>query len=193
MTLTSIAYDLDQFIQTSQNNLGLLLELMGAMWVLNLANWWLNLHLNSLGLIPRRARGLIGIFTNCFLHKDFNHLFFNSIPLFALGLVMLSFGVQVFYLASVIIVLLGSVAVWCVGRPGNHIGASALITGYFSYIIASAYKEPTVSSIFIAVIILYYFGSIFLGIFPTSAKTSWEGHLFGFLAGIAAYFILMLS
>lgn len=190
MFLQKLAAELELFVEVSKTNVILLAQIMAAIWLLNIINWVARLRLNRFGVIPRQMRGLIGIFTSTFLHKNFNHLFFNSIPLFALGLFVMSFGVQTFCIASVLIILIEGSVVWCVGRPGTHIGASALITGYFSYVLTSAYKHPTITSLFAAAIVVYYFGSIAFSIFPSAEKTSWESHLFGFLAGIATFFIM---
>lgn len=135
--------------------------------------------------------GLIGIFTGTFLHQNFNHLFFNSIPLIALGLFMLSLGLKTFFLISLAIMLMEGSAIWLVGRPGIHIGASSLISGYFSFLLISAYAHPSFTSIIIALVTIYYFGSILLGIFPTAERVSWESHLFGFIAGIVAYYFVL--
>ena len=35
----------------------------------------------------------------------------------------------------------------------------------------------------IAFVVLFLYGSMLFGVFPTDEKVSWEGHLFGFVAG----------
>jgi membrane associated rhomboid family serine protease len=44
-------------------------------------------------------------------------------------------------------------------------------------------------SVVIAVITVFFYGSMFWGIFPLQVYISWEAHLFGFLAGIVAAWI----
>ena len=53
-----------------------------VMWAVNIFNWVLGSPLNILGIYPRSLFGLIGIIFAPILHGNFNHLFFNSIPLF---------------------------------------------------------------------------------------------------------------
>lgn len=186
--LIKLVHELNFFIIAAKTNIILLIKLMATIWAINIANWIIGSPLNYFGVRPRKTIGLIGIFIGTFLHKNFNHLFFNSIPLFALALFMMSFGLKAFYLASCIIILLEGILIWFIGRSGVHIGASSLITGYFSFVLVSAYVRPTFTTLFIAVIVLYYFGSIFFSLFPSEEKTSWEGHLLGFISGLVAYF-----
>lgn len=186
-SLNELSLELNFFINAIKENIAIFIKIIAWLWLFNIANWCTGSKLNYLGIIPRRLFGLIGIFTGTFLHKNFNHLFFNSIPLVALGLVMLSFGLKAFVYISLFIILTEGILSWLIARPGIHIGASSLISGYFSFILVSAYFRPNITSILVAIITIYYFGSIMLGIFPSEAKVSWEGHLFGFIAGILAY------
>jgi len=187
--LTDIATELSVFIQKSQIYLVPWGYALGILWAINIINWLTGSKLNILGIYPRHLFGLPGIIFSPLLHYDFNHLFFNSIPLFVLGLVILTRDVQTFYWVTTVIVLLGGFAVWLFGRKAIHIGASGLISGYFGYIIATAYLQPGIISVLLAGLVIYYFGSIFLGVFPQEEQVSWESHLLGFLSGIAAAFL----
>lgn len=188
--LTDLANQLSTFTARSQFYLIPWLYVLGLLWLINMINWTIfRSKLNVLGIYPRHLWGLVGIVFAPILHYDFNHLFFNSIPLFVLGLVILTQDVQTFYWVTLVIVVLEGFAVWLVGRNAIHIGASGLISGYFGYILVAAYLQPGVITILVAALVIYYFGSIFLGIFPQEEKISWESHLLGFLAGIAAAFL----
>jgi membrane associated rhomboid family serine protease len=188
MALNELAFELELFINAIQQNVSIFGQIIVILWFINIINWLTGSKLNYFGVRPRKPIGLLGIFFGTFLHKNFNHLFFNTIPLVALGLFMLSFGLDIFFYSSILIMLIEGIIVWVIGRPGLHIGASSLISGYFSFLLVSAYYRPSAASIIIAIITIYYFGSIFLGIFPSEEKTSWEGHLFGVIAGIITYF-----
>ena len=68
---------------------------------------------------------------------------------------------------------------------GIHIGASGLVFGYFGYLTARAIHERSFSSIVIAIAVIAVYGAgILLGVLPTDERVSWEGHLFGLLAGV---------
>ncbi len=164
--------------------------LLAGVWAFNILNWLLRSPLNSLGIRPRNAFGLIGIIFAPVLHGNFNHLFFNTIPFFVLGMFLLALGQNTFIVVSVCIALGQGFLIWLFGRKAIHIGASGVISGYFGFILTLAYFQPTLISLVLAVITLYYFGSILFGIFPTEGLVSWESHLAGLVVGIGLAYLL---
>ena len=184
--MNNIVNQLQTIIAVFNADLPFMLGFIGLLWAIQFLNVFLHYRLNVLGLYPRSAPGLLGILCMPFLHGNFNHLILNSIPLFVFGSFLLLGGHQQFFHVSGIIIILSGILVWLFGRKAIHIGASGLVMGYFSYLIIQAYYHPDVLAIGIAVTSVYYFGSLFLGLFPGEIKTSWEGHLFGFIAGIGA-------
>jgi membrane associated rhomboid family serine protease len=180
-----VEFVLETLISTIRENLAFLLGIVLSLWVLLFFNKLLGYRLNYLGIIPRTGRGLIGIIISPFLHGDANHLFFNTIPLIVLACFILVGGQPLFWRVTITIVLLSGAMIWLLGRRAIHIGASALITGYWGYLLMNAYRQPTLMAIVLAIICVYYFGGLFFGLFPSEERVSWEGHLFGCLAGIA--------
>lgn len=174
----------------AQDQLPFMGYLLGIVWAINILNWALKSHLNILGIYPRSLWGLLGIIFSPILHANFNHLFFNSIPFFVLGMFLLALGKPVFIGVTVIIALLQGILVWLFGRKYIHIGASGVISGYFGFILGLAYLQPTTASMVLAAITIYYFGTIILGIFPTSEAVSWESHLSGLVAGMFLIYVL---
>jgi membrane associated rhomboid family serine protease len=187
--LEQLSDEVSTFIEQSKHYLPYILIFIGGLWIFNIINWLTGSHLNKLGILPRKPRGLVGIIFAPFLHGNFAHLLFNTVPLLCLGLFVMTLGLNSFIWATIIICVLSGFTVWLIGRYGRHIGASALIAGYFGFVIASAYEQPTFTTFFCAGVAFYYFGGILLSLFPTDQKTSWEGHLTGFLAGLVAMFI----
>lgn len=183
--------ELTQFIHKSEFYLKPWLMIIAVVWGINIVNWILGSKLNYyLGIYPRNIFGLIGIPFSPILHQNFTHLFFNTIPLFVLGLALLSLeGLVGFYWTTLVIIIVGGLGVWLFGRKAMHIGASGLISGYFGFILISAYTAPNFITILLAIMALYYFGGIFLGLLPGKKTVSWESHLFGFLAGILCAYI----
>jgi len=173
-------------IAALQEHLPFVLTFIAILYGIHFINWILKYRLNFLGVYPRKLFGLPGIIFYPFLHSHFNHLFFNSIPLFILASFVLLKGFPTFYCISITITILSGIGIWLVGRRGFHVGASGLIMGYWSYLILDAYQQKTILSIAPALVCLYYFGGFLFHIFPTEVKSSWEAHLFGFLGGIAA-------
>lgn len=143
-----------------------------------------------LGIIPRHIFGLQGILFAPLLHADFNHIFFNSIPLLVLSNFILINGLHYYLVVTLSITVLSGIAIWCFAKSGLHIGASALITGYWGFLVCNIYQTGTLTTIILGALSVYYFAGIFFGIFPSQKGVSWEGHLFGLLAGIATSYLL---
>lgn len=144
-----------------------------------------------LGIIPRHLIGLIGIFCAPFLHADFNHLFFNTLPLLVLSDFVLINGLPYFIKALTSITLISGLLTWAFARPAIHIGASGVITGLWSLLMMNAYQNPSLTTIILGLLCIYYFAGIFLGIFPSQKGVSWEGHLFGLIAGGITGFMMI--
>ncbi|NCT57240.1 MAG: rhomboid family intramembrane serine protease [Legionella sp.] len=180
------------FIATQiQLNLENLAWITLILWGAYFVNQALGQRLLFLGIVPRKIYGLFGIFFAPFLHANFNHLFFNTIPLLVLSAFILVNGMPYFILATFLITVISGVLIWLFAKPGLHIGASAVVTGYWGLLVTGIYQESSATTILLGVVSLYYFAGIFFGIFPTKRGVSWEGHLFGLLAGIATAFILI--
>ena len=175
--------------QTKMNAHALIIILL-TLWGVFIISQLTGKRLLMLGITPRRLYGLPGIFFAPFLHANFNHVFFNSIPLVVLSNFLLINGLTYFLQVTAMIMLLSGLLIWCFAKPGLHVGASAVITGYWALLVSNIYHQGTLTAIILGVISLYYFAGIFLGIFPGKKGVSWEGHLFGLLAGLATSYFL---
>lgn len=171
-------------------NMPTVLSLLGLLWGIHIINWILGYRLNIFGIYPRHPWGFIGIFTSPFLHGHFNHLFFNSIPFVILASFVMLNGFPQFLMISAIIIILSGLGIWIFGRKCIHIGASSLIMGYLGYCLVNSYYHSSVVSIGVALVCLYYFAGLLFSIFPSDVKVSWEGHLFGLIAGIATVYLM---
>lgn len=180
-----VSADLSRMIALMQANTLLALKIIAVLWGVQILNTLLRYRLNVLGIYPRNPIGLVGIFTSPFLHGSFNHLFFNTIPLFLLLLLMLAKGFHFFLLLTFNIMLMGGLATWLFGRKALHVGASSVIMGYMGYLLTQAYANRSASALILGALALYYCGSILLSLIPNDEKTSFEGHIFGFMAGVA--------
>ena len=188
--LETVNAGLDLIISQTKANASTLAVILFVPWLVFALNAIVGKRLFWLGIFPRRLHGLWGILFSPFLHANFNHLFFNSIPLLVLSNFVLIDGLPIFLEVTAIIMLLSGLLLWCFGKSGLHIGASALITGYWGFLVSNILQQGTFKAIILGVISLYYFAGIFLGIFPGKKGVSWEGHLFGLLAGLAASYII---
>lgn len=155
-----------------------------AIWVVEIVNFFLGHGLSTWGILPRQASGLIGIPLAPFLHGGLWHAASNTLPLLILGGLMLIGGKRQFWTITIGTVLLGGFLVWLFGRSALHVGASGLVFGYFGALLARAYFERSLLSIAIACATMILYGGMLWGILPLRSYISFEGHLFGLVAGI---------
>jgi membrane associated rhomboid family serine protease len=160
------------------------LVFVGVVWVVFVVGLILPFDLESYGITPRTLRGLVGIGAAPFLHADWAHIVSNTIPL-AVLLVLLAGSKAESWAVVAGIVLLGGGLLWLFGRPATHIGASSLIYGLIAYLFVSGIREGRFIPFVIAIVVgLLYGGTLLAGIVPSlSSHISWEGHLFGAIAG----------
>jgi membrane associated rhomboid family serine protease len=170
--------------------LKLILSLVILIWLTELVNSLLDHRLNVYGIYPRNMDNLVGIILWPFLHGNFNHLMMNSMPLLAMGYFVALRGWLIFLESTAIILIIGGLGVWFFGRAAYHVGASGLVFGFFGFLITIAFYERSLKTFAIACLTVFYYGGIIFGVLPTDSFVSWEGHLFGLLAGILAARIL---
>jgi membrane associated rhomboid family serine protease len=170
-----------------KDHLFLLFGLLGLMWLVEILDLLPFIHFDRYGIHPRSASGLIGIVLAPILHAGFGHLLANSLPFVILGGIVLMGGTQVFWKVTIFVTLAGGFCVWLfAGRFTNHIGASGLIFGYLGFLLARGFFEGSLLWMLVAGVIMLLYGGLLFGVFPSDAGISWQGHLFGFLAGIGA-------
>jgi len=166
--------------------IGLVLLGLISMWSIEaIDSTLLDDRLQGGGIHPRATDGIDGILWAPFLHGDWSHLISNSIPFIVLGGLVALGGIRRWLGATLVITILGGGLTWLLARSGNHVGASGLIFGYLGYLIGAAFYERNLRSIVPAVIGIALYGGIWVGLRPTSG-ISWEGHLFGAIAGVVA-------
>ncbi len=159
------------------------------LWLIHLINYLSRHYLNCLGIRPRTLHGLVGIPFSIWLHVDSRHLFLNSIPLFFLLCFLLTLGVNRLIRVTIVLTIIQGLLLWICGKKGTHIGSSGLIIGYLTYITILGCHSPSLITIILAVISLYYFGTLFLSILPTQNRNiSWEGHLCGAASAVLAIY-----
>jgi|HubBroStandDraft_1064217.scaffolds.fasta_scaffold00015_27 membrane associated rhomboid family serine protease len=183
-------------MQSFLDDIKLMACLLGLLWLVLLANMLLfGGGLFYFGIQPRTLGGLLGIPLAPLLHAGPLHLLANSAPFFVLGLMVLQQGRAIFWTATLVIILVGGFATWCIGPAHSvHAGASALIFGWFAFILVAAWRVPRLSTLAAALLAIAWYGLGFLfGLSPLQIGVSWQGHLTGLLAGGLAACWLPLS
>ena len=188
--LDALNVSVTEILNQTMTNVKTLAIVLLVLWVVFFISYLTNKRLLLWGIFPRQRRGLPGILLAPLLHTNFNHIFFNSIPLLVLSDFLLINGLTYFLEVTLLITLISGTLIWCFAKSGLHVGASAVITGYWSLLVCDIYHQGSVTAILLGLLSLYYFAGIFFGILPGKRGVSWEGHLFGLLAGIATSFIL---
>lgn len=169
------------------------LWVVGIIWIVYFVDlWFIPADLRSYGIRPRTLNGLLGILESPFLHANMGHLISNSIPLFILSMTMLTFYREIWLKVTAYIIVLGGFAVWALTFRANtnHIGASGLIFGYIAFLIFSGIFRMKFKALIVGLVIFFlYGGTLFFGVLPTNPQISWEGHLYGAIAGIIVAWI----
>lgn len=138
-----------------------------------------------LGVVPRRAAGLAGIFTAPFIHASVAHLAANLPPFVVLGALVLRRNESQFVEVAVTIALMQGGLLWLFGRNASHVGMSGVIFGFLGYLLAAAWFTRMTADLLVASGVGLFYGGMFAGLKPVRDGTSWEAHFFGLLAGLA--------
>jgi membrane associated rhomboid family serine protease len=166
-------------------------SLVGVMWVSELVDTVVGHRLDRFGVQPRTISGLRGIPFAPFLHVGWQHLIGNTVPFAILGVLIALAGVVRFAKASLIIALCSGIGMWLFGASGSvHLGASGMVFGYLGYLLSRGFFDRRFGQILLGVAVGVVYGGLLWGVLPNNRGVSWQGHLFGFLGGVAAAWIM---
>lgn len=157
---------------------------IAIIWGVEAVNLLVDHRISEFGIVPRTVDGLRGIPLWIFLHAGIGHVMSNTLPMAVLGGVIATQGQRALLKVSAIVGVVSGVGVWVFARPGIHVGASGLVFGYFGYLVARGWYRRSLSAVVVAILVFFFYGGLIFGILPTFGFVSWEGHLFGLLAGI---------
>ncbi len=170
--------------------LGLTVLAIAAMWIVEaIDSVLLGDQLQRGGIHPREADGLDGILWAPFLHVDWGHVASNSVPLAVMGGLVAARGLRYWWRVTVTVLLVGGFFTWMLGGSGNHVGASGVVFGYFGVLLGAAWFERKPAALGAALLAIFLYSGLVVGLVP-QPDLSWEGHLFGFLAGVVVARIL---
>jgi membrane associated rhomboid family serine protease len=148
--------------------------------------------LERYGIQPRHVSGLWGILAAPLLHAGWLHLTANTIPFVVLGWLVMLRKMTDFIIVTTLALLIGGLGVWLFGAPNSvHVGASGLIFGYLGYLLARGYFERSAWALLLGAAALLVYGGVLWGVLPGQPGISWEGHLFGFVGGVASARLLV--
>lgn len=163
-----------------------------VMWVSEVVDTIDNHKLDQYGIEPHDTDGLIGIVTAPFLHAGFGHLIGNTVPFVVMGVLIALSGAARVIAVTAIVALVSGLGVWLIAPENtNHIGASGVVFGYATYLIARGFYNRSALEIAVGLVIAAIFGSALLGGLAPQQGISWQGHLFGAIGGVVAARLLM--
>ncbi|OII61894.1 rhomboid family intramembrane serine protease [Streptomyces sp. CC53] len=163
---------------------------IALLWLLEVADVLTGHALDPYGISPREAEELRDVVPAAFLHFGFGHVAANTVPLLVFGFLAALGGIRRFLAVAAMIIAVDGLGVWLVSPAySNTAGASGLVFGLFGYLVVRGFVDRKALDIGVGLVIGLVWGStILLGISPTQSDVSWQGHLFGLVAGVAAAF-----
>jgi membrane associated rhomboid family serine protease len=164
-----------------------MLVLLGGLWLLELVDQASGNALDQYGIHARELDGLPEILTAPFLHAGFSHLASNSVPFLVLGFLVLLGGAVRWLVSSLTSIVSSGLFAWLL-TPANTIvlGASGLIFGWLTYLLARGLWSRRPGQVVLAVLVLLVYGSLIWGVLPGSVGISWQAHLGGAVGGVLA-------
>ena len=144
-----------------------------------------------LSLEPRTIPSPVTFLSYAFMHLDGQHLRWNLLYFLPFGWLVLFQGIGNFLVVTALIVFMTGIGVWLFGTTGSrHVGASGLNLGYLGYLMSAGFFNADVGMLVLSLFVFLVFHSLFRQILPWQRGISTSGHLFGFLSGVAAAWLL---
>jgi membrane associated rhomboid family serine protease len=168
---------------------------LALLWSLEIVDTTMNGRLDGYGIRPRSLSGLEGIPVAPFLHAGFGHLLSNSLVFAVLGVIAYAAVTLARFVGVIVITGLSSgLGAWLFGQPHTIvIGASGVIFGLLGFLLFRGLAERSPGAITISIMMLLVYGGTISGILPGVPYVSWQSHLFGFIGGAGAAFLLRPS
>lgn len=161
------------------------------MWLLEIADQTANLRLDEYGIEPRDTDGLVGVVAAPFLHAGFGHLAANTVPFLLMGFAIALGGALRVLAVTAIVALVSGLGTWLIAPENTlHIGASGVVFGYATYLLARGLLNRNMLEIAIGVVVAVVWGSALLAGLEPQQGISWQGHLFGAIGGVVAARVL---
>ncbi|CAM3325230.1 rhomboid family intramembrane serine protease [Kibdelosporangium persicum] len=155
------------------------------MYLVELVDLVLPFDLDGWGIVVRSWSGLDGVIWAPLLHHGWEHLFSNTLPVLLFGFLAMAGGVGQWIAVTVTIWLVSGLGVWLTASSGTiTVGASGIAFGWLAFLLVRGIFNRSLKQLAVALVLFLYWGSTLLGVLPGNPQISWQGHLFGALAGV---------
>jgi len=173
------------------NGLLLVAAMVTLMWILEVVDVAADHRLDNYGIHPRDVDGLPEIFAAPFLHAGFGHLVSNTVPFLVMGAAIALGGLMRVALVTLIVAAVSGFGTWLIAASNSvHLGASGVVFGYATYLVARGIFSRRLSELAIGVGVVAIWGiGLLQGLLPQE-RISWQAHLFGAIGGVVAAVVL---
>lgn len=156
-----------------------------VIWFIKLSESFFSLNFGRLGVHPLHWDEWYTFLTGALFHSDFQHLMNNTYPLALCGLFVYFLFQKYSNLVFILSYLLTGLFIFLFARSNTyHIGASGVAYSWAFLLAASGFFRKDRISLGLGLLVVFLYGSMIWGVLPIQPGVSWDGHLFGAIAGI---------
>ncbi|TQJ05713.1 rhomboid family protein [Amycolatopsis cihanbeyliensis] len=161
------------------------------LYLVELADVIIPAELDHGGIVARTLSGLDGIVWAPLLHAGWGHLLSNTVPVLVFGFLAMASGFAQWAMVTATIWIVGGLGVWLLGPSDAFtVGASGLAFGWLAFLLVRGIFNRSAGQLIVAAVLLLLWGGMLWGLLPGNPGISWQGHLFGALAGVLAAWLV---
>ena len=160
------------------------------LYLIEFINMTMGQSLDRFGIQPRTLTGLEGVVFAPLLHASWAHLIGNTIPILVFGFLAMAGGITQWVAITTTVWVVSGLGVWATGSPGVTVGASGVAFGWLAFLLLRGLFNRSILQVLLALVLLFFWGSILWGLLPLYPGVSWQGHAFGALGGVLAAWLV---
>lgn len=164
-----------------------------VMWLSYWADFLFITDFQRYGLRAQSTIGLRGILLMPWIHAhhDIKHILNNSLPIFLLLTLLFQSYRAIAWRIFIFSWIFTGTLLWFIGGTNGaiHIGMSGVIYAMAGFLFTSGVLRKYLPLQALSLFIVFLYGSLIWGIFPTQPRVSWQSHLSGLIVGVVLAFI----